>query len=72
MKLVLIELFLNKVIIMGFYENCQRFRPYETNWVHIYGQRYSDESVDKILDLLDMYCDIQEILISEGYKQLIN
>lgn len=28
----------------------------------------SIESMDKILDLMDTYCDIQEILIEEGVK----
>lgn len=29
----------------------------------------SVESMDKILDLMDAYCDIQELLIDEGCKK---
>ena len=40
----------------------------EGNYIEYRGCLSSDDNKNKILDLFDAYCDIQEILIEEGLK----
>ena len=40
----------------------------EGNYIEYRGKFTSEDNKNKILDLFDAYCDIQEILIEEGIK----